>query len=282
MQSIIPYNGFEMDLSAITVDSIRSGAGQTVVLVHSSASGAGQWRALVADLDQHYETIAVNLFGYGDTTQWNGLEVQTLDDQAKLVEMSITHKLDAICLVGHSFGGSVAMKAASRLGDRVVKLILIEPNPFNLLKHEGRIEAYEESLMIRGWVQDFGRKGEWQLAAEKFIDYWNGSGTWSSLSDKQKIKLVSLVRPNFYEWDAVLGDDTEIKEWYENLPRDTMVLLTQNTRRPIQEIGGILQRYCRAWHFEYLEDCDHMAPLSRPDLVNPRVVSFLDAGRKKT
>ena len=95
-------------------------------------------------------------------------------------------------------------------------------------------------------------------------------------------KLVSLVRPNFYEWDAVLGDDTEIKEWYKNLPRDTMVLLTQNTRRPIQEIGGILQRYCRAWHFEFLEDCDHMAPLSRPDLVNPRVVSFLDAGRKKT
>jgi len=268
-----------MDLSAITVDSICSGAGQTVVLIHSSASGAGQWRALVSDLDRHYQTIAVNLFGYGGTTKWKGLEAQTLDDQANLVEMVIPNKRDAICVVGHSFGGSVAMKVASHLGDRVEKLILIEPNPFNLLKNEGRIEAYEESLMICGWVQDFGRKDEWHFAAQKFIDYWNGAGTWSSLSEKQKIKLVSLIRPNFYEWDAVLSDDTVIEEWYENLPRDTMVLLTQNTRRPIHEIGEIFKRCCRAWHFQCLEDCDHMAPLSRPDLVNPMVVSFLDSGR---
>ena len=268
-----------MEISDITVDSIRSGVGPTVVLVHSSASGAGQWKALIADLDQRYQTIAVNLFGYGGTTRWSGAEAQKLDDQAKLVEMAMPCEQETICLIGHSFGGSVAMKVASHLGDRVEKLILIEPNPFNLLKHAGRIEAYNESLMIRDWVHDFGGKDEWQLAAEKFIDYWNAVGTWSSLSDKQKTKLVSLIRPNIFEWQAVLGDETLVGDWYKDLPLETMVLLTQNTARPIREIGDILREFCRAWHFECLEDCDHMAPLSRPDLVNPRVVSFLDAGR---
>jgi pimeloyl-ACP methyl ester carboxylesterase len=123
----------------MVADFLEAGSvGRGVILVHASVSGARQWRRLVDDLKGTFRLRAVNLFGYGKTPAWPNLAVQSLDDQAKLVESALPADADQICLVGHSFGGSVAMKAAERLGGRVSKLILIETNPFYLLAQAGR------------------------------------------------------------------------------------------------------------------------------------------------
>ena len=55
--------------------------------------------------------------------------------------------------LGHLFGGSVAMKAALRLEDRLKSLVLIEPNPFYLLKDHGRIEACQEVSSLGRFVK---------------------------------------------------------------------------------------------------------------------------------
>ena len=49
------------------VDFLEAGSGPVVMLVHSSVSGAGQWRCLMDDLKADYYVRAVNLFGYGET-----------------------------------------------------------------------------------------------------------------------------------------------------------------------------------------------------------------------
>ena len=108
------------------VDFIEAGQGETVVLVHSSVAGARQWRSLMDTLSSDYHVVAINLFGYGRTTKWDGNRDQSLLDQAKLVEHVLPTGEDRISLVGHSFGGSVAMKAAAILQERVRKLVLIE------------------------------------------------------------------------------------------------------------------------------------------------------------
>jgi len=49
-----------------SVDFVEAGsAGPVVVLVHSSVSGARQWRRLMDDLKGRFRVRAVNLFGYG-------------------------------------------------------------------------------------------------------------------------------------------------------------------------------------------------------------------------
>jgi pimeloyl-ACP methyl ester carboxylesterase len=58
----------------------------------------------------------------------------------------------------------------------------------------------------------------------------------------------------------------------------TLVLSAADTRRPIREIVEILSRSCPSWSFAQLPEGGHMAPLTRPDLVNPLVRRFLDAG----
>ena len=54
----------------VRIDHPDDGQGQTVVLVHGSVSGNRQWLTLTEALKDRYRVLAINLFGYGQTTRW--------------------------------------------------------------------------------------------------------------------------------------------------------------------------------------------------------------------
>jgi pimeloyl-ACP methyl ester carboxylesterase len=259
----------------LTLDYAEQGAGEPVVLLHSSVSGNRQWRALADTLSDRYRTIAVNLLGYGETTAWPGNTSQSLYAQASLVFLIPGIDAGPIHLVGHSFGAAVALKAALLLGERVKTLVLIEPNPFNLLRQEGRTEAFLEARALRDHVKCFGSLGDWEKVAERFADYWGGEGTWAAMAEKRRGAFAAALQPNFFEWDAVMGEETTLEQW-ESVRAKTLVMSDPRTRRPIREIVEILAEACPHWHFHSI-DGGHMAPLTRPELVNPVVRQFLDA-----
>lgn len=260
----------------IKIDHTDDGQGQPVVLLHSSVSGNRQWRALTETLKDRYRVLAINLFGYGETTPWPGTAPQSLYAQAQLV-LALCEQLDApIHLVGHSFGASVALKTAALLGARVGSLILLEPNPSYLLKQNGCTQAFLESRDLRDHVKCFGSLGDWSNVAERFAEYWLGEGSWSAMPEKRRAAFTDALPPNFYEWDAVMDEETTVEEW-KNLPARTLVVSDAATRLPIREIVAIFAKACPHWTFHTIPEGGHMAPLTRPELVNPVVRQFLDA-----
>ena len=262
----------------IKVDYLEAGSsGPVVVLVHCSASGARQWRRLMDGLKGEFRVRAVNLFGYGKTPPWPAEITQSLDDQARLVEAALPANTDEVYLVGHSFGGSVAMKAAARLVGRVAKLVLLETNPFYLLAQAGRIEAFAEVMELRNFIKKFGALGEWATAAEKFADYWGGAGAWREMALERRTAFTEALKPNYFEWDAVMNEATSVEQWALVLPRATLLVCDPGTVLPIREIAAILRRSCPDWTYREVPGAGHMAPLTRPDLINPLVGSFLSA-----
>jgi pimeloyl-ACP methyl ester carboxylesterase len=264
--------------SAIKVDYLEAGSsGPVVMLVHSSVSGARQWRRLMDDLKDRFHVRAVNLFGYGKTPPWSAETKQSLDDQARLVEAALPANADEVYLVGHSFGGSVAMKAAARLAGRVTKLVLLETNPFYLLAQSERIDAFAEAMALRNCIKKFGALDEWAAAAERFADYWGGPGTWRDMPPERRAAFAEALKPNFFEWDAVMNETTPAEEWAAVLPRATLLEYDPGTVLPIREITSILRQCCAAWTAKELPGAGHMAPVTRPDLINPLVGAFLRA-----
>ncbi len=263
-----------MSVSDLSVDFIEAGAsGPLVVLIHSSVSGARQWRRLMDELKGEFRLRAVNLFGYGKTKAWPAEQRQSLDDQARLVEAAIPADADEIYLVGHSVGGAVAMKAAARLAGRVGKLVLLEPNPFYLLAQAGRHDAYAQAHGLRDFIKKFGALEQWDVAAERFADYWGG-GAWKDMPTERRQAFAQALKPNFFEWDAVLDEATPVEEWARLLPRQTLVVSDPDTVLPIRQIAALLCGACPHWSFVEVTG-GHMAPLTRPDLINPIVASFL-------
>lgn len=268
-----------MSEKIIKVDYIQAGQNnpnpQKVIMFHSSVAGAKQWRKLMDCLSEHYHVIAINMFGYGDTPQWTTRNTQSYKDQAMLAEQFIDEGDKNVIFIGHSFGGSVAMKAASIFSSNVEKLVLIEPNPFYLLKQNGRDKGFVEINTIKESVQALGEDNKWDEAAMLFSDYWNGENSWNNTPEHRKIKFIHGLQQTHFEWDALFNEETSLTQWVEELPLNTHVIYAKDTVFSIKELMSLFMSAAPKWNFTEVEHGGHMLPLTRPNFINPIISKIL-------
>jgi len=261
---------------AICADFIEAGAGPLVVLVHSSTSGARQWSALIAELQDRFRLRALNLFGYGGTPAWSGANPPSLASFASLVASIVPDTERNIHLVGHSFGGAVAMQAATcQLRGRVASLVLIEPSLFYLLDRCDRPEAFEEISTLAEYTKRRIADGAPEAAAERFIDYWCGAGTWLASSPERKLAFARAIAHLPNEFAAVLTGETLPAVWCEVLPRRTLIIACAKTTRPSREVVELLVDAQSHWEIARVSEAGHMAPLTHPQVVNPIIRRYL-------
>lgn len=268
-----------LESGKLRIDYSDAGSGDCVVLVHSSVSGNRQWKRLAQELQDGFRVLAPNLFGYGETTAWQEDGTQTLADHVALVTTVCDKVAGPIRLVGHSFGGAIALKVAAELGERVSHLVLYEPNPFYLLRHDGRTEAFAEAMALHDDVKRLGKQGNWLALAERFADYFSGDGSWAQMPPDRRAAFAKGLPPNYYEWDCVHGDGTTVEE-FRDLPAKTLLLRSADTRMALREIAELFQDACPHWSFITVPDGGHMAPLTHPQLVNPLIAGFLREERR--
>lgn len=256
------------------IDYQDKGSGPVVVLVHAAASNNKQWRQLIEEYSHRYRFLAPNLFGYGATSVWPSDSRQTMSDQVALIETICALVNEPLSIVGHSFGASVAAATAYSLGEKVRKLVLLEANPFPLLKIEGQEAGWEEIEALWNYIRQHAPRGEWLLVAERFVNYWMGEDSWSALSDDRQQTFALTLSNNVYEWDTIMNMNVSAKMW-KSIEADTMFVRAQQTKQSIVGISEVLKSYCPHWRFQEVADGGHMAPMSRADLVNPMIADFL-------
>ena len=93
-----------------------------VVLLHGQPGDVSDWAAVVSALPDHVDVLVLDRPGYGT----NPLPPATIDGNARwlICELDKAGIRDAI-VVGHSYGGGVALAAAALAPDRVRGLVLI-------------------------------------------------------------------------------------------------------------------------------------------------------------
>ena len=102
------------------------GEGPVVLLVHSAASNNKQWRQLIEENRSQFRFLAINLFGYGETSAWPDGQIQSMSDQVALIEALSAIVKGPICLIGHSFGGLMTMRFAAHHGEQVGGVIIVD------------------------------------------------------------------------------------------------------------------------------------------------------------
>ena len=103
-----------------------------VVLIPCSASSARQWKALKEQL-AGFQSKPLDLYGHGMQERWHGAGPLSLTEEAAAIHEAA---LDGapFHLIGHSYGGAVALRFALSFPERLRSLTLIEPSCFHILK----------------------------------------------------------------------------------------------------------------------------------------------------
>ncbi len=100
------------------------GSGPPILFVHGLMSSrrtwADQWVRLAAD----HRVLAPDLFGHGESAKPLG-DYSLGAHAASLRDLLDALELDAVCVVGHSLGGGIAMQLAYLFPERVERLVLV-------------------------------------------------------------------------------------------------------------------------------------------------------------
>jgi pimeloyl-ACP methyl ester carboxylesterase len=257
------------------LDYAEAGNGEPVVLVHSSAAGHRQWQKLTEELAGRHRLIAVNLFGYGATSKWPGDRPMRLADQAALVAAAAELDPRPAAIVGHSLGAAVACEAALQLGPRLRSLILYEPILFYLLRRYREQEALAEIESMTDAFFANASRGDWETVGNRFIDYWAGPGAWAATPEDRRARMLPLLAPIAHEWEALGIDGRPIEEWGA-IAAPVHLLCAADSKLSTRTIASLLRRAHPHWHFHDLPKGGHLAPITRPDLVNPLFAKLLD------
>src|SRR5690606_36303793 len=124
----------------------------------------------------------------------------SLSHEAEPILARIDAHQGPVHLVGHSYGGGLALHVAALRPERIASLGLYEPSAFHLLKSFGLRgqAALREIEQIASAVGQGLLTGAYRLAAITFVDYWNGAGAFAALRCEQQDELTAYV------WKAVL------------------------------------------------------------------------------
>jgi pimeloyl-ACP methyl ester carboxylesterase len=97
-----------------------------VVFVHGGSAHARWWDFVAAHLLDRYRCVALDLRGHGDSG-WSAAGDYHLETHAADVAALIDHLgAPTVALVGHSFGGFVAMRFAAHAGPRLSGLAIVD------------------------------------------------------------------------------------------------------------------------------------------------------------
>ena len=96
-----------------------------ILALHGLASSANWYERLAARLARHYRVYAPDQRGHGQTTQASaGYDWQTL--AADAIRFLDHLGLERAAVLGHSWGGNVAINLAAKFPERVTRLVMID------------------------------------------------------------------------------------------------------------------------------------------------------------
>ena len=170
-----------------------AGSGTPIVLAHCSGGTHAVWSPVVATLRHRYRVLAPDLVGYGRSEPWPvNARLHPWSDLGAILALA-SHAERPVHLVGHSYGGTVALEAARILGPRVKSLTLIEPVAFHLLRLTGRIREWQEITGVGERMTAALRRRRNRGAASVYVKYWVGRMRWWSMSASARRRVVQTV-----------------------------------------------------------------------------------------
>src|SRR5262249_20189693 len=137
-----------------TLCFLEAGQGEPVVLLHAGFSVGSQWNGVIAALRTRYRLLALDFHGLAGTSPWTGGFEGLIAGEVALIERMVDYAGGAKThLVGHSYGGWMAMHAIRSLAPRIASLTLIEPPAVRLLRGVDD-EAYDEIQQLYQAILD--------------------------------------------------------------------------------------------------------------------------------
>ena len=259
---------------------IQGQGGPAVLCLHSSTGSNAQWRGLAQTLAEHARVVSLDFHGHGRSPAWpsdapSTLQVDGVGARQALHEAA--PDADGVHVVAHSYGAAIALQLALEHPDSIRSLALYEPVAFGLLHGVATARmALAEIEAIADEVALLTAQGDRAAAAEAFVDYWGGQGSWRQMGEAQRdavqVRITAIPRhfAGLFRARWTLQDLAALR-----MP--ILLMHGGRTRASSRHVADLLARALpRAVRHEFPET-DHLGPMTHEAPVNREIVRHLRA-----
>lgn len=253
----------------------EAGAGPGVVCLHANASSSAQWRGLMDLLCGSHRLLAPDLYGSGKSPDWHSDRTISLRDEVNFNQPVFARAGTPFTLVGHSYGAAVALIAALANPGRVRALAVYEPTLFAVVAAQAppssSVDGIRNAVLAAGAALDAGNR---DAAAEQFIDYWMGAGSWSATPSQRKPAIADSVA-NVRRWlHALLTEPTPV-EAFASLDMPILYMRGGSSPESAHAVARVLLPFLRGAEVVEFPGLGHMAPVTHPEVINAEIARFL-------
>jgi len=267
-------------LNGINVHYQARGSGADLVLIHGLTSCLAQWYVeLLPALAREYKVTVYDLRGHGLT------EMTPTGYDSQSMAMDLLALLDHLGiqqphLVGHSFGGAIALHLALLHPDRVKGIALLDTG-LACLRHLRVIEDWP------GWAEHGAALAQFGITLSGFMEIDKNQ----DVTDIIKRSLSIPVQSGFRKGQTALTprlqkllDETSMGSEFrevaglreENLAKIvTPVLAIYGATSPYERMAEHLSRVLPNCRYELLAEAGHFYAVEEPALVLERLSPFL-------
>ena len=250
-----------LSINGTALEVLRRGAGQPILLLHGFQNLSAN-APFLDRLAQHGEVIAPSHPGFGQSQRPDGFD--TVYDLV-LLYLGLIDRLghNNISVVGFSFGGWLAAELAVHGGERIGKLVLVDPLG---IKVSGR-ETPD--------ILDVFNTAPTEVMRRSWHDVCNAPD-FDAMPDEG---LVLYARNRealcVYGWHPYLHNP-QLKRWLPGIRNPTLLLWGATDGIVTPDYGKAYAALIPHSRFEQIEAAGHHPEIEQPDICTARIAAFLE------
>jgi pimeloyl-ACP methyl ester carboxylesterase len=247
-----------------------------VLLVHSGGFTARQWRKLSERLASTHAVLAPDLIGYGASGPWPVGAPFHFRQDVDALAARLASLAGPAHVVGHSYGGLLALQLALAHPSQVRSLALYEPVAFGILDEPEGLDA-DARAGLAG--VDTHYRVDQPVADDRwlgqFVDWWNGAGAWDALAEDTKASFRAVGWKLFQEVASLMADTTD-RARYGTIAAPTLVLSGARSPMPERRVCEKLAAALPRASLQVFAEMGHMGPITHAARVNDAIVAHLE------
>lgn len=260
--------------------NLQASSFNSVIALHCAGGSPGQWEELGFRLDSSYWLHTPSHIGSEANNAWDNKRPFTLADEA-VQSLRLIDKTDAaIHLVGHSYGGALALHIALARPHRIASVTIYEPCAFHLLAQSGSASASEnwEIQKLSRYIAERLSCGDNTAAMSRFVDYWSGPGVWEALKPEKQEVLKRWAPTANLEFEAIINEKADA-DMCRKLTMPIKILQGTQSPTPVKAVASSLENLLPHCTVEQLTDLGHMGPITHGSYVAGLIADHIHARR---
>lgn len=181
-------------------------------------------------------------------------------------------------LIGHSFGGAVALAAALAWPERVRSLVLYEPTAFSLLRGgdcEDR-KLFETVARVPADMTEFRNAGADDRATGRFVDFWHGAPVWDAKPAAERAQLSPLAGKVIEDFRLLFEASWEVSDM-RRVQFPVLILRGEKSPPVAGRVAEILAGSIGSARLRTIAGAGHMAPVTGPEPIAAAILDHIRA-----